>query len=49
MLIVQKYGGTSVANLERIKAVAERIISYKKQGHDLVVVVSAMAGKQIDL
>lgn len=45
MLIVQKYGGTSVANLERIKAVAERIISYKKQGHDLVVVVSAMAGE----
>jgi len=44
MLIVQKYGGTSVANLERIRAVAERIISYKKQRHDLVVVVSAMAG-----
>ncbi|RKX60158.1 MAG: aspartate kinase [Thermodesulfobacteriota bacterium] len=45
MLIVQKYGGTSVANLERIRAVAERIISYKKQGYDLVVVVSAMAGE----
>jgi aspartate kinase len=45
MLIVQKYGGTSVANLDRIRAVAERIISYKKQGHDLVVVVSAMAGE----
>jgi aspartate kinase len=45
MLIVQKYGGTSVANLERIRAVAERIINYKKQGHDLVVVVSAMAGE----
>uniref|UniRef100_A0A7V6CE94 Aspartokinase n=1 Tax=Thermodesulfobacterium geofontis TaxID=1295609 RepID=A0A7V6CE94_9BACT len=45
MLIVQKYGGTSVANLERIRAVAERIIGYKKQGHDLVVVVSAMAGE----
>ena len=45
MLIVQKYGGTSVANLERIRAVAERIISYKKQGHDLIVVVSAMAGE----
>uniref|UniRef100_A0A832GP45 Aspartokinase n=1 Tax=Caldimicrobium thiodismutans TaxID=1653476 RepID=A0A832GP45_9BACT len=45
MLIVQKYGGTSVANLERIRKVAERIISYKKKGHDLVVVVSAMAGE----
>ncbi|PMB77970.1 MAG: aspartate kinase [Thermodesulfobacterium geofontis] len=45
MLIVQKYGGTSVANLERIRAVAERIIEYKNQGHDLVVVVSAMAGE----
>ncbi len=45
MLIVQKYGGSSVANLERIRAVAERIISYKREGHDLVVVVSAMAGE----
>ncbi len=45
MLIVQKYGGTSVANLERIRNVAERVINYKKQGHDLVVVVSAMAGE----
>ncbi len=45
MLIVQKYGGTSVANLDRIKKVAERIIGYKKKGHDLVVVVSAMAGE----
>lgn len=45
MLIVQKYGGTSVANLERIRKVAERVVSYKKKGHDLVVVVSAMAGE----
>ncbi|MFN3921622.1 MAG: aspartate kinase, partial [Caldimicrobium sp.] len=45
MLIVQKYGGTSVANIERIKKVAERVISYKKMGHDLVVVVSAMSGE----
>lgn len=45
MLLVQKYGGTSVANLERIRAVAEKVISYKKEGHDLVVVVSAMAGE----
>ena len=41
-LIVQKYGGTSVANLERIKNAAKRIISYKKKGFDLVVVVSAL-------
>ncbi len=45
MLIVQKYGGTSVANLDRIKNVAQRIIKYKNQGHQLVVVVSAMAGE----
>lgn len=45
MLIVQKYGGTSVANIERIRKVAERVISYKKMGHELVVVVSAMAGE----
>lgn len=45
MLIVQKYGGTSVANIERIKAVAERISETVKQGHKLVVVVSAMAGE----
>ena len=40
-LIVQKYGGTSVANPERIKNVAKRIISYKEKGNELVVVVSA--------
>jgi aspartate kinase len=45
VLIVQKYGGTSVANLERIKKVAEKILNYKKKGNDLVVVVSAMAGE----
>lgn len=45
MLIVQKYGGTSVANLERIRKVAERVAQYKKKGHELVVVVSAMAGE----
>ncbi len=45
MLIVQKYGGTSVANLERIRKVAERVASYKRRGDDLVVVVSAMAGE----
>lgn len=41
-LIVQKYGGTSVANPERIKKVAKRVVKYKRQGYDLVVVVSAL-------
>lgn len=41
-LIVQKYGGTSVGSIERIKAVAERIKFAKDQGHDVVVSVSAM-------
>jgi aspartate kinase len=41
-LIVQKYGGSSVASAERIKRVAERIVSARKAGNDVVVVVSAM-------
>lgn len=41
-LIVQKYGGSSVANPERIKNVAKRVVRYKKEGHDVVVVVSAL-------
>lgn len=45
MLVVQKYGGTSVANLERIEAVAKRVIRTKEEGHDVVVVVSAMSGE----
>ncbi|MBA4348804.1 MAG: aspartate kinase [Thermodesulfovibrio sp.] len=45
MLIVQKYGGTSVGNIERIKAVAERIVRTVKEGNKVVVVVSAMAGE----
>jgi aspartate kinase len=45
MLIVQKYGGTSVGNVERIDAVANRVIESKNAGHDLVVVVSAMSGE----
>jgi aspartate kinase len=44
-LLVQKYGGTSVGSIERIEAVAEKIIGYKNQGNDLVVVVSAMSGE----
>jgi len=43
-LIVQKYGGTSVANVDRIKSVASRVAEYYRQGHKLVVVVSAMSG-----
>ncbi|MGW0178743.1 aspartate kinase [Nocardia sp. NPDC003345] len=41
-LVVQKYGGSSVASAERIRRVAERIVETKKQGHDVVVVCSAM-------
>jgi aspartate kinase len=43
-LIVQKYGGTSVANPERIKNVARRVAKYRAQGDQVVVVVSAMSG-----
>ena len=42
-VIVQKYGGSSVANVERIKAVAERVASYKNKNTNVAVVVSAMA------
>jgi aspartate kinase len=44
-LIVQKYGGTSVGNAERIRNVARRIARFHREGHQLVVVVSAMAGE----
>jgi aspartate kinase len=44
-LIVQKFGGTSVGNPERIAHVAERVIATRRQGHDVVVVVSAMSGE----
>jgi aspartate kinase len=47
MILVQKYGGTSVADTDRIRAVAERIAQAKRAGHDVVVVVSAM-GKMTD-
>jgi len=43
-LIVQKYGGTSVGNAERIRRVAERLLATKRAGHDVVAVISAMAG-----
>ncbi|MCX7857155.1 MAG: aspartate kinase [Deltaproteobacteria bacterium] len=45
MLVVQKYGGTSVGDLERIRNVAKKVISYREKGDRLVVVVSAMAGE----
>ncbi len=44
-LIVQKYGGTSVGNPERIKNVARRVAKFKALGHQVVVVVSAMSGE----
>ncbi len=44
-LIVQKYGGTSVGSVDRIKNVARRVARFHRQGHQLVVVVSAMAGE----
>lgn len=44
-LIVQKYGGTSVANPDRIRNVAKRVARYKAMGHQVVVVVSAMSGE----
>lgn len=43
-LIIQKYGGTSVADAERVKKVAKRIVKYRKEGHNVIVVVSAPAG-----
>ncbi len=45
MLIVQKYGGTSVGDLERIRNVANRVAKTAKEGNDIVVVVSAMSGE----
>ncbi len=44
-LVVQKYGGTSVGSLERIRKVAERVAQTHREGHQVIVVVSAMAGE----
>src|SRR6478672_7628424 len=44
-LIVQKYGGTSVGSVERIRNVARRVAKWRAAGHDIVVVPSAMAGE----
>jgi aspartate kinase len=48
-LVVQKYGGSSVADAERIKRVAERIVATRRAGHDLVVAVSAMGDSTDEL
>ena len=44
-LYVLKFGGTSVGSTERIESVANKIIAFREQGHDIVVVVSAMSGE----
>jgi aspartate kinase len=44
-LIVQKYGGTSVGSVERIKAVARRVAKWRRAGHDVVLALSAMSGE----
>jgi len=44
-LVVQKYGGTSVADINKIESVAKRVIKTKEEGNNIVVVVSAMAGE----
>lgn len=44
-LVVQKYGGTSVADINKIESVAKRVIKTKEEGNDIVVVLSAMAGE----
>ena len=44
-LIVQKFGGTSVGSIERIEQVADKVAGFRRDGHDVVVVVSAMSGE----
>ncbi len=44
-LIVQKFGGTSVGTTERIQGIADKVLGFREQGHDIVVVVSAMSGE----
>lgn len=44
-LLVQKYGGTSVGSIERIEQVADKVAGFRAQGHDIVVVLSAMSGE----
>jgi aspartate kinase len=45
LIIVQKFGGTSMGSVERIKRVADKVIHAREQGYNVVVVVSAMAGE----
>jgi aspartate kinase len=44
-LVVQKFGGTSVGTIERIRNVARRCIASQREGNDVVVIVSAMSGE----
>jgi len=44
-LLVQKYGGTSVGSIERIEQVADKVAGFRAQGHEMVVVLSAMSGE----
>ena len=44
-LVVQKFGGTSLANLEKIRNVANRVVGTRETGNDVVVILSAMAGE----
>lgn len=48
-IVVQKYGGSSVADVSRIKTVADRVMRTRRDGHDVVVVVSAMGDTTDDL
>ena len=48
-VVVQKYGGSSVADADKLRKVAERVMETKKLGHDVVVVVSAMGDTTDDL
>src|SRR3989441_11180887 len=48
-IVVQKYGGSSVADATRLKKVAERVMKTRREGHDVVVVVSAMGDTTDDL
>ena len=48
-IVVQKYGGSSVADVQKLKQVAERVVRTRKKGHDVVVVVSAMGDTTDDL
>ncbi len=44
-LIVQKFGGTSVGTIEKIEQVADKVARFRSEGHDMVIVVSAMSGE----